>query len=278
MNTAVQSQNPFGQPQMAEHVNHGTVHIEQSRAITEAQGKLLLAKKFPRDEARAFSQVLQSCSRISLAVASTYSYPRGGQLVTGPSIRLAEELARCWGNIEFGIRELSRQEGNSEMEAYAWDLETNTLSTQRFTVRHIRDKRGGGTVLTDERDIYETTSNMGSRRLRARLIAILPPDLVDAALEQCKKTIEGDVSIPMADRVKRLISSFQRVNVTEKMIRNRIGKSLDDVNDEDLYELHTIYTSLKSGQFKASEYFDMKRESTEANRLNEQMAEAQQSA
>ena len=35
--------NPFSRRQeMGDHVNHGTVHIEQSRAVTEAQGKLLL--------------------------------------------------------------------------------------------------------------------------------------------------------------------------------------------------------------------------------------------
>ncbi|HDY6515851.1 TPA: hypothetical protein RRC01_006467, partial [Pseudomonas aeruginosa] len=118
--------NPFAPRGMAEHVNQGTVNIEQSRAVTEAQGKLILAKKFPRDEALAYSKIMNSCSRPTLAASGEYAYPRGGQTVSGPSIRLAEELARCWGNIEYGIRELSRQQGNSEMEAYAWDLETNT--------------------------------------------------------------------------------------------------------------------------------------------------------
>ena len=31
--------NPFAPRGMAEHVNQGTVNIEQSRAVTEAQGK-----------------------------------------------------------------------------------------------------------------------------------------------------------------------------------------------------------------------------------------------
>ena len=41
------------------------------------------------------------------------------------------------------LRELSRRAGESEMEAYAWDLETNTMSSQKFTVKHIRDTRAG---------------------------------------------------------------------------------------------------------------------------------------
>ena len=35
-------------------INQGTVAIEASRAVAEAQGKLLIAKKFPRDEIAAY--------------------------------------------------------------------------------------------------------------------------------------------------------------------------------------------------------------------------------
>jgi hypothetical protein len=50
-----------------------------------------------------------------MAETAFYSYPRGGQTVSGASIRFAEELARCWGNIEYGIKELSRDKDKSEM-------------------------------------------------------------------------------------------------------------------------------------------------------------------
>lgn len=176
-------ENPFART-VSRHINAGTVEIESSRAIAEAQGKLVIAKRFPRDESLSYSKVIESCRRPGLASEATYSFPRGGKAVTGPSIRLAEELARVWGNIDYGIRELSRKDGVSEMESYAWDLETNTSSSQKFSVKHWRDTQSGGYELKDERDIYELTANQGARRLRARLLAILPPDLVDGALFQ----------------------------------------------------------------------------------------------
>ena len=135
--------NPF-QRQNAEHVNAGAVTIESERAIAEAQAKMVIAKRFPRDEYAAMQRILSACSRESLAQEAFYSYDRGGSKVTGPSIRLAEVLASCWGNVEYGINELSRRDGESEMQAYCWDLETNTYSQQKFTVAHLRDKRGGG--------------------------------------------------------------------------------------------------------------------------------------
>lgn len=268
--------NPFAPKGMATHVNHGTVNIEQSRAVTEAQGKLLLAKRFPRDEALAYSKIMASCSRPTLAASGEYAYPRGGQTVSGPSIRLAEELARCWGNIEYGIRELSRQEGNSEMEAYAWDLETNTYSSQKFTVRHLRDKNGGAQVLTAERDIYELTANMGGRRLRARLLAILPPDLVEAAVNQCRKTLAGDTSLPLADRVRALVDAFSQLGVTEKHLRAYLNKSLDEILPEEIATLRGVYNSIKNGQAGVADFFSIKPTEGESTDLNKALSAATQ--
>lgn len=247
--------NPFQRAGLSDHVNAGTIEIESSRAVAEAQGKLVIAKRFPRDEARAYSKIIESCKRKGLAEEATYSFPRGGQTVSGPSIRLAEELARAWGNIDYGIRELSRKDGVSEMEAYAWDLETNTSSSQKFSVRHIRDTRGGGQALTDERDIYELTANQGARRLRARVLAILPPDIVEAALAECRRTLAGDNSEPVADRVRKMIRAFEKYGVTAAMIEARLAHSLDTVLPDEIADLQGIFNSLKSGMSKASDWF-----------------------
>lgn len=247
--------NPFERGGLSEHVNAGTVEIESSRAIAEAQGKLVIAKRFPRNEAIAYSKIIASCRRKGLAEEATYSFPRGGQTVSGPSIRLAEELARAWGNIDYGIRELSRKDGVSEMEAYAWDLETNTSSSQKFSVRHIRDTKTGNYALTDERDIYELTANQGARRLRARVLAILPPDLVEAALAECRLTLAGKSDEPIADRVRKMIRAFEKHGVTAPMIELRLGHSLDATLPEELADLIGIFNSLKSGMSKASDWF-----------------------
>lgn len=119
-----------------DNINQGTVAIEASRAIAEAQGKLVIAKRFPRDEVQAYAKAIEACRRPSMAEKAFYSFPRGGQTVEGPTIRFAEELARCWGNIDYGIKELSQDDGKSEMQAYAWDLETNAQSVQNFTNPH----------------------------------------------------------------------------------------------------------------------------------------------
>jgi hypothetical protein len=246
--------NPFAVSRN-QNVNEGTVAIEEQRAIAEAQGKILIAKKFKRDQAAAFQMVMTSCSRRKLAESAMYSYPKGGQVVTGPSIRLAEELARAWGNMEYGIRELSQKEGLSEMEAYCWDLETNVVSSQKFTVKHERHTKHGVQRLTDPRDIYELTANNAGRRLRARILAVLPPDLVDAAVEECFKTLAGASTEPLEDRVRKMLKAFTAYGVKKEHIEARLGKPLDSILSDEFVELQTIYTSLKDNMSKPSDWF-----------------------
>ena len=249
--------NPFAK-QAPAHVSAGTVAIESERAIAEAQGKMILAKRFPRDTAMAAARAIDACRRPSLAEAGLYRYSRGGQNVEGPSIRLAEELARCWGNIEYGLRELSRKDGASEMEAFAWDLETNVRSVQNFTVKHIRDTRAGGKALSEERDIYELTANMGSRRVRARILAILPPDLTDAAVAQVRKTLRDGSDVPLSDRINSMVRFLAGYGVTPVMLQAYLNHPIDQTTPDELVALKAIATSLKDGESKVSDYFGPK--------------------
>lgn len=239
-----------------DNINQGTIAIESSRAIAEAQGKLIIAKKFPRDEVQAYNRVSQACQRKGIAEKAFYSYNRGGSTVNGVTIRFAEELARCWGNIDYGIKELSQDEGKSEMQAYAWDLETNAQSVQNFTNPHIREVGGKAKILTSQRDIYEINANMGARRLRSRILAILPNDLVDMAIAECKKTLVGNNDEPLIDRVKKMIVAFGRIGVTQEQIEKRLHRKVDTMTIDDFTDYIGIYNAIKQGESKTSEWFE----------------------
>jgi hypothetical protein len=248
--------NPFARTQN-ETIAAGAVTIESERAIAEVQGKLVIAQRFKRNPGKAFEAIMDACKRPTLAGEAFYSFPRGDQTVSGPSIRLAEELARCWGNIDYGLRELSNRDGRTEMEAYAWDMETNTISKQQFVVQHLRDRRGGPSVLTDQRDIYEIGANMGARRMRARILAILPADLVDAAVEQCKRTLaSSNNAVPLADRTKRMLSEFAKFKIGAAHIEQRLGRKMDTITAEDLVSLTGVFQSLRDSHTKPSDWFE----------------------
>lgn len=239
-----------------DNINQGTVAIEASRAIAEAQGKLVIAKRFPRDEVSAYAKAMEACQRPTMAEKAFYSFPRGGQTVEGPTIRFAEELARCWGNIDYGIKELSQDDGKSEMQAYAWDLETNAQSVQNFTNPHQREQGKKMVTLTSQRDIYENNANMATRRLRSRILAILPSWFVEDCIAECKKTLAGQNETPLVDRVKKMVVQFAKLGVTQEQIETRLKKKIDTMNADDFVEYIGIYNAIKQGESKIAEWFE----------------------
>jgi len=230
------------------------VEIEQSRAIQEVQAAMVIAKKFPRDEAVAMDRILKTCTRTALADKAMYAFPRGKELVTGPSIRLAEAIAQNWGNIQFGIRELEQVEGNSTVEAFAWDLETNTRQAKVFQVAHIRSTRNGNKKLTDPRDIYEMTANQGARRLRSCILGVIPGDVIDVAVRQCEITLASN-SGTTEEAMKKVIEHFAKVCVTPEMIEKRLGHNIAATTQTEIVNLRKIYRSLRDNMAKVEDFF-----------------------
>lgn len=255
---------PASVPMQLGNINQGTVAIEASRAVAEAQGKLYIAKAFPRDETRARTNVMEVCSRYEFASKAFYAFPRGKETITGPNIRFAEELARCWGNVDYGIKELSRDSGKSELQAYAWDLETNTQSVQNFTNPHQREVSGKMKTLTSDRDIYENNANMAARRLRARILAILPSWLVEAAIAQCRKTVaSGANGMILIDRIRVLVQMFGKFGVTQEQIEKRLKKKVDAMSEDELAEYVGIYNSIKDKESSASSWFSAEEQASD---------------
>lgn len=237
-----------------------TTEMVASRQAQEVQAAMVIAKKFPRDEIEAYNRILRACQRKSLAEQACYEYPRGGQKITGPSIRLAEALAQSWGNLDYGIIELEQKKGSSQVMAYAWDLETNTRQTKIFSVPHIRHTKYQDKKLTDPRDIYEMVANQGARRLRACILGVIPGDVIDAAVEQCMVTQRSENTEPLIDRVRNMLKAFQDAfSVTKEMVEKFLGCNSEAFSENDFVRLRNVYKSLKDGMAKREDYFDVPR-------------------
>lgn len=238
-------------------IRAGSNQMMVSRQAQEVQAAMVVAKKFPRDEFQSMDRIRRTCQRSSLAEQAIYSYPRGGQSVTGPSIRLAETLAQNWGNIDYGVIELEQKDGESEMMAYAWDLETNTRVTKIFTVEHKRDTKNGSYKLTDSRDIYEATANFGARRMRACILGVIPGDVVDMAVDECRKTVKSGIGKEsIVDRANKLLKAFKdEFKVTKEQIEAYAGVNCASFTEDEFINLKGVYKALRDGQAKPDDYF-----------------------
>lgn len=256
MNDVVTAEQIRQQAQRVQGSSQAT-NIEQSRAIAEVRAMVMVAQQSPRDETRAMQQAISSCSQMAVAERAFFSFSRGGGSVNGSSIQLATELARCWGNIDYGIMELARDDtaGHTEMLAFALDLETNTKSRQTFIVPHTRDTRQGKKPLTDNRDIYENNANNGARRLRECIFRVLPPYLKVAAESKCREVLEkGEGDKPLPQRIATAIELFSRIGISVDRIEAKHGPSARWTPVE-LANLQITYQSIRQAETTADEAF-----------------------
>lgn len=241
-----------------------------SREMEEVKGAIFLAKQFPRNIFQAEQRILDSCKRASLAQVAMYQYPRGGTKVSGPSIRLAEVLAQNWGNLSFGVKELEQREGESVAMAYAWDLETNVRQEKVFTVKHFRKANGSIQKINDPRDIYELVASSGARRVRACVLGIIPGDIVDKAVAECERTLQGNNAGPLKDRVAHALKAFKENHrITQEMVEAKFGYNAESFTEYDYVELIKIFTSIKDGMSKPEDWFDKDAKKKQSSGLSE---------
>lgn len=228
-------------------INAGAVNVEIERAIAEAQGQMILAKRFPRDLNAAYTEMMEACRIKAMADVAFYAVPRGGGEVTGPSIRLAEELARVSGNISYGHKELSRGAEQSEVEVFAVDVEKNVRRVRQITVPHYIDTRNGPKKCRDNAEVNSLIANQSAKIMRGLILSIIPAWLRQAAIDECKRTLAGQTKEPIAQRVRKMLDVFSGLGVTPEQFEAYLGHSLEGVTPDELIEMTGIYNAIKEG-------------------------------
>lgn len=234
---------------------------DQQRAVAEVQAAMMIARMNPRDQIAAMDRILNACTRPTLANAAVYTYSKGGSDISGPSIRLAEAMAQAWGNMQFGIREIDQSNGESTVQAYAWDVETNTRREITFQVPHLRYTRKGSYKIEDPREIYELVANQGSRRLRACILATIPGDVTEAAVAQCETTMNASADTT-PEGIKKLVEAFEKFGVSRQMIEKRIQRRIDAIQPAQVVSLRKIWASVNDGMSQPAEWFETEESAT----------------
>lgn len=221
-----------------------TTAVEQARATAEVQAAVLVAQSVPRDTARALGEMRDSCARTGLAERAFYKVTNRG---SGPSVHLARELARIWGNIDYGVVELRRDDeaGESEIRAYAWDQQTNVRSVRSFIVPHQRMASGKRKPLTDLGDVYLNNQNIGARAVRECIFTVLPTWFVDEAQGRCMATLEVGDGEPLEERVAKMIAVFKAIGVDQSRLESKLGAKKGQWSAAMVADMGVTYKSIQ---------------------------------
>lgn len=217
-----------------------------------------LAQVNPRDEGRCEARVLRAMQHPLMAEAAAYEYKRGRTKVTGPSVKLAREMARCWGNIQHGFKVVSEDEESIHIEGWAWDLETNSRTSKESRFKKlIQRKRGDETVWEkpNERDLNELVMKRAALLQRNALLELLPTYLIDECLAEAERTLSGATAQAHKENpqelIRKTIGAFEPWGITAAQLENFGGPW----SAAKVQELRRIYNAVRDGQATLDEYF-----------------------
>lgn len=251
---------PVQQPQSPDRIGQQTA-VEQSRAVAEVQAAIYVARQFPRDVGRSRAAMQAACGSMSLAEKAFYRFPRAGGAVEGSTIHLAKTLAQSWGNIQYGVSEMRRddQYRQSEMQAWAWDVEANTRHVLTFIVPHSKFAKGKVEALIDLRDIYENNANNGARRLREAIFAVIPDFFIGEAEDLCRETLAKGDGKPLEQRIDGAIQVFQQLGINPDRLEQKLGRPRAQWNGADIAQLLITHKSIQRREIAVDEAFPQAR-------------------
>lgn len=215
-------------------------------AITRSEVAMQLdsAHRYPRSISK-FLRNATTLATLSVEIAEScmYSVPRGGKMITGPSVRLAEMCASSWGNLHVGARVIDATDTEVIAQAVAWDLEANVRLTVEAQ-RSIVGKRGR----FDDDMIRVTGMAAISIALRNAIFRVIPRAYVQAIYDKARQTAVGDAKT-LAARRDEILSRLGKAGVTPERVFARLDvKGSDDVTLEHLETLIGIGTAVKGGE------------------------------
>lgn len=235
--------------------------VEQQRAIAEVQAAVVVAQQCPRDLSRAEAEMREACGRMALAERAFFKVINRGQ---GPSVHLARELARVWGNVQYGVKETRRDDaaGVSEILAFAWDVQTNTRSERSFVVPHQRMVTDKATKaqyrkpLIDLGDIYLNNQNIGARAVRECIFTVLPTYFVESAEEACRATLHHGDGKPLSERISEMVAAFASVlGVKVGQMEERLGKKRGQWDAGDVAAMRVTFLSIQRSETTVEDEF-----------------------
>lgn len=218
--------------------------------------QIATAKRYPRTVSKCLNDAedMITCDKAT-ADSAFYELPafKGSkEVIVGPSIRAAEIVAACWGNLEYGSRplEVDRVEGVVRAQGYCIDREKNI----RFTTvksRRIKDKYG---KLYKDDLINKTMLAAQAIAERDAICKVVPRTYVNQLYQKAMKVADGDVSLE--DRIKSALEQFKKLGVDEKSVLTYLEVAdKRDITGEQVRHLRGIFTALKEGSATVDEIF-----------------------
>lgn len=223
-----------------------------------------IARQYPREELKIITSLLAALdAHPQFAERCVYRIPyqdkeKGQVWVSGLSIRAAEMMATAWGHLRVGVRIVDETDDYWDVEAMAWDMQTNYWELTPARETKWLKRRDGRMEQLDERRLVQKFGAAVSKVKRKCLLSVLPITLRAAFEERVNQRMAGGDLGKLADkaRVAMAVDAFRNdFGVDEARIVAHVGKPREQWTGRDLADLRALYAALADGETTVAEAF-----------------------
>jgi len=215
------------------------------------------AHKYPRD--------IQSFHRDAIALVKSdqetaesciFRRPVGKkngreEYAEGMSIRMAEIVAACYGNIVYGSMIIAQTERQVTARGQARDIQRNVTASSEVVESTVTKE---GKPFSERMRIVVAKSALAKAR-RDALFQVVPRALCKPIETAARQVITGS-SKPLDQRRAAVQGWILKTGLDEKRVWTALGiASVAELNDDQLIELQGIRTAIKEGEMTIDDAF-----------------------
>lgn len=235
-----------------------------AKAQAIVQARYVMAMRNPRDMDVVRVSLLKACKRTAFAEKAIWKKPQGGKTIEGPSIRFAEECLRATKNVDVSTTTAFEDDEKRIVQVCVTDLEANltyqtdvtvdkTVERSNATGREVLSSRPNSygkityVVRATEDEMVGKTASLVSKAMRTNGLRVIPSDIVEEALELCRRTMAEETKRDPDAARKKLVDAFADVGVKPDALKTYLGHDVGSCSPAEIDELRGVFTAIREG-------------------------------
>jgi len=273
--------NSFGEQRLA--MSGETLSsVLAAQAESETKMRFFIAQQCPRSMDTVRTQLLASIERPGFAGSAQRDSTGGeawyrkpiGKGVEGFSIRFAEEVIRCFKNLDVSSKIVHETDAFRLVSVKVLDLESNIAFPSQMIIEKIVERKylkkgqsaissrinsSGEPVHTVEAtpdEVLQRQNALISKAIRNAVLRLVPGDI----LAECKNRIMdirrgADANDPNAYR-RRVCDMYAQIGVEPTDLEEYIGHTLKNITPPEQERLQDLYDEITKGNLSWAEVMD----------------------
>ncbi len=220
------------------------------RQVGDMFGTLTTAQ--PVVKYRDHKRLMQTLKTLTATFGDSYMYSwtlKGGETVEGPTIKMAMDLVREYGNCSVDVREI---EGPTHWVFYARfvDLESGFTLTRAF-----RQRKGALQGKYEDDRKLDMAYQIGQSKASRNVVVNALANYVDFMVEETKASLIDTVGGDKEKILKRIENTMKKFNISEASVTAQIGRARADWTVRDIAKVYSQMLAIWDGMVSARDVF-----------------------